>query len=89
MSMFPPVPPSSFQLEERIVELTIERIRRDRQSSSTSRPRTAEQARSQPRYRDALAGLGCRLATWGAYLQERFSSGSAAREPQPAEPPAA
>jgi hypothetical protein len=89
MSMFPPIPPSNYQFSERIVELTIERLRRDRQSSRASRPRPAEQSRSEPWYRDALAGLGCRLATWGAYLQERFSSGGTACGPQPAKPPVA
>jgi hypothetical protein len=89
MSMFPPVRPSSFQFNKRIVELTIERIRRDRQSSSISRPRAAKQAQILAWYREALGWLGCQLTSWGARLQERSSGDGVGCEPQPTEPSAA
>ena len=82
-------PPGTFQFTERIMEMDIERIRRDRKSSHVDRLGAAGQPRSQAWYRGALAWLGHQLVTWGEDLQDRFSSQATVREPQPAEPPAA
>jgi hypothetical protein len=80
-------PPGTFDFSERIMEMNVEQIRRDRRTSHVIRLPGPSLSRSRAWFGGALAWLGCQLATWGKDLQERTSGGGTACEP--AKPPAA
>ena len=82
-------PPGTFDLSERIMEMNVERIRRDRRSSHMNRLPRPSLSRSRAWFGGALAWLGCQLTTSGEDLQERFGNRDAVCGPQAAEPPAA
>jgi hypothetical protein len=67
-------PPGSFDLADCIMDMHVGRARREARARRLAKEAAGARPHSQPFYCTALAGLGQRLAAWGASLQERYST---------------
>jgi hypothetical protein len=64
--------PGTFQFAERIMDMSVQDAHRQARAGRLGRQARAGREKGYRFYSGVLASLGCRLATWGESLQERY-----------------
>jgi hypothetical protein len=76
--------PGTFQFAERSMKQSVREAHQWAEARRLQRQAMTRRIRVHRFYFDAMSSLGCRLASWGERLQERYSSEGSAQATQSA-----